>query len=56
MVDLLPEIEVVKDDAFNSHPTDPQLMGPDALERFKAGEELPRTFIKTPLVCTSHNV
>lgn len=26
LVDLLPEIEVVKDDAFNSHPTDPELM------------------------------
>lgn len=50
MVDLLPEIEVVEDDPFNSSPTDPKLMGPGALERFKAGEQLPRTFVKTPLV------
>ena len=38
--DLLPEIDVVEGDAFNSSPTDPQLMGPEALEAFKAGLEL----------------
>ena len=51
MVDLLPEIEVVAEDAFNSSPSDPKLMGPEALERFKKGEELPVARIKTPLVC-----
>ena len=34
MVDLLPEIEVVAEDAFNSSPSDPKMMGPEALERF----------------------
>jgi hypothetical protein len=51
MVDLLPEIEVVEGDEFNSHPDDTKLMGPDALQRFQAGEQLPRARIKTPLVC-----
>lgn len=50
MVDLLPEIEIVAEDAFNSSPSDPKLMGPEALERFKKGEELPVARIKTPLV------
>ena len=53
MVDLLPEIEVVAEDAFNSHPTDTKLMGPDALQRFKNGEQLPIARVKTPLVCHS---
>ena len=50
MVDLLPEIEVVADDPFNSHPTDPKHMGPDALQRFKSGEALPVARVPTPLV------
>jgi Mg-chelatase subunit ChlI len=48
--DLLPEIPVVKNDAFNSSPTDPQLMGPDALERYKAGEALEATTMRVPMV------
>ena len=51
MVDLLPDIEVVEGDEFNSHPTDTKLMGPDALERFRRGEQLPAVLVKTPLVC-----
>ncbi len=50
MVDLLPEIEVVAEDAFNSHPTDTKLMGPDALQRHRNGEQLPAIRVKTPLV------
>ena len=50
MVDLLPEIEVVEGDEFNSHPDDAKLMGPAALQSFQAGEQLPRARIKTPLV------
>jgi Mg-chelatase subunit ChlI len=50
VVDLLPDIDVVVDDPFNSSPTDPKLMGPDALQRFRAGEKLPSTKIRTPLV------
>ena len=47
---LLPEIDVVVDDPFNSSPTDPKYMGPDALQRFRAGEALPTAKVRTPLV------
>ncbi|KAG2482965.1 hypothetical protein HYH03_018142 [Edaphochlamys debaryana] len=50
LVDLLPEIDVVPDDPFNSSPTDVKLMGPDVLERWKKGERLPSTRARTPLV------
>jgi hypothetical protein len=43
-------MEVVEGDPFNSSPTDPKLMGPDALARFRAGEKLPGVTAKTPLV------
>ena len=49
MVDLLPQIEVVADDPFNSSPSDPKVMGPEALERFNRGEQLPTARVKTPL-------
>ena len=38
LIQLLPEIDVVKGDVFNSSPTYPQLMGPDAGETFQKGE------------------
>lgn len=41
LVDLLPEIEVVEDDAFNSHPTDPELMSEEVRQRQKVGSEDP---------------
>jgi magnesium chelatase subunit I len=47
---LLPMIDVVEGDSFNSSPTDPKLMGPDALQRFRSGEKLPATTMRTPLV------
>ncbi len=50
MVDLLPTINVVQGDPFNSDPYDPKLMGPDALQRYRNGEELPVARAKTPLV------
>jgi Mg-chelatase subunit ChlI len=50
MVDLLPEMDVVPGDAFNSSPTDPELMGPDVRARYHAGEQLPTGKAKTPLV------
>jgi len=50
LVDLLPEIDVVVDDPFNSHPTDPKLMGPEALLQFRSGKQLPATKARTPLV------
>lgn len=41
LADLLPEIEVVADDPFNSHPTDPDLMSDEVRERLRRGEQLP---------------
>lgn len=49
MVDLLPEIDVVPDDPFNSSPTDTNLMGPSALQVYRSGEKLPSGRAKTPL-------
>jgi hypothetical protein len=51
MVEMLPRIEVVPDDGFNSHPSDPKLMSQDTLEQFQRGETLPSTTMPTPLVC-----
>lgn len=48
--DLLPEIPVVANDAFNSHPTDPELMGPDALALFRSGKTLEATTMRVPMV------
>ncbi|KAK9808666.1 hypothetical protein WJX72_001562 [[Myrmecia] bisecta] len=50
LVDLLPEIDVVEGDPFNSSPIDPKLMGPEALKKAQNGEQLPRARMKTPLV------
>lgn len=41
LADLLPEIDVVADDPFNSHPSDPEIMGNEVRERLMAGETLP---------------
>jgi hypothetical protein len=46
-------MEVVQGDPFNSSPTDPKLMGPDALARFRKGEKLPAVTAKTPLVSST---
>ena len=50
LVELLPMIDVVENDAFNSSPTDPKFMGPDVLQKALAGESLPSTLVRTPLV------
>ena len=50
MVEMLPKIEVVADDAFNSDPADPKNMGPDSRQRHAAGEKLPTAHVPTPLV------
>lgn len=50
LVELLPMIDVVENDAFNSSPTDPKLMGPDVLQKATAGQPLPSTRVRTPLV------
>jgi Mg-chelatase subunit ChlI len=56
-VDLLPLIDVVKDDAFMSSPTDPNLMAPEVLAKFRAGEALetariPINMVDLPLGAT----
>jgi Mg-chelatase subunit ChlI len=50
MVEILPDLEVVPMDPFNSSPTDVSLMGPDVVDRFKAGEKLASCRVPTPLV------
>ncbi len=39
LADLLPEIEVVADDPFNSHPSDPELMSDEVKDRVTAGDQ-----------------
>lgn len=41
LADLLPEIDVVEGDPFQSDPSDPKTMSPDVRTRFEAGEKLP---------------
>ena len=50
IADLLPEIEIVKDDPFNSHKSDLDLMGNDVKMAIKAGQDLETEFIKIPMV------
>jgi magnesium chelatase subunit I len=49
IADLLPEIEVVKDDPFNSHKSDLDLMGNEVKLQFKI-MNLETEFIKIPMV------
>ncbi|MBW4444977.1 MAG: magnesium chelatase ATPase subunit I [Plectolyngbya sp. WJT66-NPBG17] len=41
LADLLPEIDVVADDPFNSHPNDPELMGDTVRQLIDQGAEVP---------------
>ncbi|XP_052202460.1 magnesium-chelatase subunit ChlI, chloroplastic-like [Diospyros lotus] len=50
LVDLLPEIEVVMGDPFNSDPEDPESMGVEVRERVLKGDELPVTTTKITMV------
>lgn len=50
LIEVLPYLDVVENDPFNSSPKDPKKMGPEALEKFSKGEELPATQVRTPLV------
>jgi magnesium chelatase subunit I len=40
LVDLLPTMDVVANDPFNSHPSDPELMSEEVRKKFQAGETL----------------
>jgi magnesium chelatase subunit I len=50
IADLLPEIEVIKDDPFNSHKSDLDLMGNEVKSAIEKGETLETTLIKIPMV------
>merc|ERR1719199_1248983 len=50
LVDLLPLIDVVKDDPFMSSPTDPNLMSPDVLKLFREGSPLETTKVPINMV------
>lgn len=41
LADLLPEIEVVADDPFSSHPSDPELMGDAVRQQIEQGLDVP---------------
>ena len=55
IADLLPEIEIVKDDPFNSHLTDPELMSSEILDSLKNGVGLETDFIKIPISSMIHH-
>ena len=50
LVDLLPPIEVVENDPYNSDPYDPELMSNEVLEKVKNNEKLPIVQVQTPMV------
>jgi magnesium chelatase subunit I len=50
IADLLPEIEVVKDDPFNSHKSNLDLMGNEVKLAIQNGEIIETEFLKIPMV------
>ncbi|WP_338038120.1 hypothetical protein [Neosynechococcus sphagnicola] len=50
LADLLPEIDVVADDPFNSHPTDSELMSDDVKRRLEQSLTVPVTQKKVSMV------
>ena len=61
LVDLLPEIKVVENDPFNSHPEDPELMSQEIQERIQRKEDIPViskriSMIDLPLCATEDRV
>eukprot|EP00303_Exanthemachrysis_gayraliae_P002564 CAMPEP_0206017236 /NCGR_PEP_ID=MMETSP1464-20131121/24585_1 /ASSEMBLY_ACC=CAM_ASM_001124 /TAXON_ID=119497 /ORGANISM="Exanthemachrysis gayraliae, Strain RCC1523" /LENGTH=349 /DNA_ID=CAMNT_0053391075 /DNA_START=385 /DNA_END=1431 /DNA_ORIENTATION=+ len=50
LVDILPEIDVVPDDPFNSSPTNPELMSESIRELFDKGESLPAGKKQVPMI------
>ncbi|MBL1175534.1 magnesium chelatase ATPase subunit I [Pantanalinema sp. GBBB05] len=50
LADLLPEIQVVADDPFSSHPTDPELMGDAVRQQIEQGLDVPVTTKKVIMV------
>nr|QCI09010.1 Mg chelatase subunit e [Inkyuleea mariana] len=50
IADLLPEIEVVEDDLFNSHISDYDLMCDSVKKQIEQGQNLSTRFIKVPMI------
>ncbi|ASN78866.1 g-protoporyphyrin IX chelatase (chloroplast) [Porphyra umbilicalis] len=50
IADLLPKIETVKDDLFNSHPSDVDLMSDENKQAIQSGINIDTTYIKVPMV------
>jgi len=50
LASLLPDIDVVEGDDFNSHPSIPKMMGPGVLADFQAGRPIQAGKAPTPLV------
>jgi len=50
IADLLPEIEIVQDDLFNSHISDYELMSDDVKNKIQQGINLDTTFINVPMI------
>nr|YP_010985851.1 magnesium-chelatase subunit [Grateloupia asiatica]WOL36769.1 magnesium-chelatase subunit [Grateloupia asiatica] len=50
IADLLPKIEVVEDDVFNSHVSDYELMGDSVKSKIEKSENLSTVFINVPMV------
>jgi magnesium chelatase subunit I len=50
LADLLPDIEVVADDPFSSHPSDPEMMSDDVKDAIAAGKTPALTTKKVPMV------
>lgn len=50
IADLLPEIEVVKDDSFNSHKSDLDLMGNEVKAAIQANKSIETELIKIPMI------
>ena len=50
IADLLPKIDIVKDDPFNSDPQDLELMSAEVLARYRNNEEMETKAIKIPMI------
>nr|YP_009313846.1 Mg chelatase subunit e [Hommersandiophycus borowitzkae]SCW22100.1 Mg chelatase subunit e [Hommersandiophycus borowitzkae] len=50
IADLLPQIPIIQDDIFNSHPTDTELMSDAVQDSILNGETLATTFINVPMI------
>ena len=50
IADLLPQIEVVEDDLFNSHASDVELMSDNVKKKIEEGNQLSTTYVNVPMV------